>query len=161
MFQIANQGYKVEFYKDKCLIKDINDNYKVVASRFIENELYRFGRFTSNGKALVAQTNNVIRLWHERMRHLNCKSLCLMKKFEMVYGLHNFFQEQEACEGCMCGKKHMEKFVKGKSWRAKTPLHLVHSDLMGPLEHPSISGLRYVLTFIDDYSRKIWVYFLK
>ena len=55
----------------------------------------------------------------------------------------------------------MEKFVKGKSWRVKIPLHLVHRDLMGPLEHPSISGFRYVLTFIDDYSRRIWVYFLK
>ena len=55
----------------------------------------------------------------------------------------------------------MEKFIKGKSWRAKTPLHLVHSDLMGPLEHPSISGSKYVLTFIDDQRRRIWVYFLK
>jgi transposase InsO family protein len=61
----------------------------------------------------------------------------------------------------MSGKQHMEKFIKGKSWRSKTPLHLVHSDLMGPLEHPSISGSRYVLTFIDDYNRRIWVYFLK
>jgi transposase InsO family protein len=60
----------------------------------------------------------------------------------------------------MSGKQHMEKFIKGKSWRDKTPLHLVHSELMGPLEHPFISGFRYVLTFIDDYSRRIWVYFL-
>ena len=55
----------------------------------------------------------------------------------------------------------MGKFANGKSWRAKTPLHLVHSDLIGPLEHPSILGFTYVLTFIDDYSRRIWVYFLK
>lgn len=26
---------------------------------------------------------------------------------------------------------------------------------------PSIGGKRYMLTFIDDYSRKVWVYFLK
>ena len=62
VFQIANQGYKVEFYKDKCLIKDINNNYKVVASRYVENGLYMFGRFISNGKVLVAETNNVNRL---------------------------------------------------------------------------------------------------
>ena len=79
----------------------------------------------------------------------------------MLYGLPKNFQGQEVCEGYMSGKQHMEKFVKSKSWRAKTPLHLVHSDLMGPLEHPSISGFMYVLTFIDDYSKRIWVYFLK
>jgi transposase InsO family protein len=32
---------------------------------------------------------------------------------------------------------------------------------MGPLEHPSISCFRYALTFINDYSRRIWVYFLE
>jgi transposase InsO family protein len=31
---------------------------------------------------------------------------------------------------------------------------------MGPFSHPSTSKARYVLTFIDDYSRYTWVYFL-
>jgi len=66
VIQIANQGYKVEFYKDKFLIKYINSNYKVVASRYAENGLYKFGRFTSNEKDLVAEVDNVSRLWHER-----------------------------------------------------------------------------------------------
>jgi transposase InsO family protein len=40
-------------------------------------------------------------------------------------------------------------------------LQLVHSDICGPLETPSLSGVVYFITFIDDYSRKMWVYFLK
>jgi len=40
-------------------------------------------------------------------------------------------------------------------------LQLIHSDTCGPLEFPSISHLVYFLTFIDDFSRKYWVYFLK
>jgi transposase InsO family protein len=32
---------------------------------------------------------------------------------------------------------------------------------MGSFPHPSINKARYVLTFIDDYSRYTWVYFLK
>ena len=55
----------------------------------------------------------------------------------------------------------MESFPQGKSWREKTPLHLIHSDIMGPFKTPSIGGPRYALTFIDDYSRRIWVYFLQ
>jgi hypothetical protein len=42
-----------------------------------------------------------------------------------------------------------------------TPLQLVHSDLCGPLPSASFSGFKYFLTFIDDFSRCTWVYFLK
>jgi transposase InsO family protein len=37
----------------------------------------------------------------------------------------------------------------------------VHSDLCGPLPAVSFSVFKYFLTFIDDYSRRTWVYFLK
>ena len=50
---------------------------------------------------------------------------------------------------------------KGKAWHAKEPLQLIHSDICGPLEVPSLSRPIYFLTFIDDFSRKSWVYFLK
>ena len=40
-------------------------------------------------------------------------------------------------------------------------LVLVHSNLIGPLPTPSYGGSRYVFTFIDDFSRFCWVYFLK
>jgi hypothetical protein len=40
-------------------------------------------------------------------------------------------------------------------------LHLVHSDLCGPLSSPSFYGCKYFLTFIDDFSRRTWVYLLK
>eukprot|EP00253_Pinus_taeda_P001647 PITA_01647 len=45
--------------------------------------------------------------------------------------------------------------------QASTPLQLVHSDLCGPLPIVSFSGYKYFLTFIDDFSRRTWVYFLK
>jgi len=37
----------------------------------------------------------------------------------------------------------------------------VHSDLCGPINPTSNGGKRYIITFIDDFSRKIWVYFLQ
>jgi hypothetical protein len=37
----------------------------------------------------------------------------------------------------------------------------VQSDLCGPFPAGSFSGFKYFLTFIDDYSRCTWVYFLK
>ena len=47
----------------------------------------------------------------------------------------------------------------------KTPkvekLELVHTDLLGPSLVASLGGSRYYITFIDDSSRNVWVYFLK
>ena len=40
-------------------------------------------------------------------------------------------------------------------------LELVHTDLWGPSSVASLGGSRYYITFIDDLSRKVWVYFLK
>lgn len=39
-------------------------------------------------------------------------------------------------------------------------MQLVHADLCGPITPASNSDKRYILTFIDDFSRKVWVYFL-
>ena len=45
--------------------------------------------------------------------------------------------------------------------RTKLTFDYVHSGLWGPSREPSIEGSRYLLTIIDDYSRKVWVFFLK
>jgi transposase InsO family protein len=38
---------------------------------------------------------------------------------------------------------------------------LIHADICGPITLGSFSGNEYFITFIDDYSRKCWVYFLE
>ena len=35
--QIASQRHKIEFYNDKYLIKDVHDNYRVIATSKMEN----------------------------------------------------------------------------------------------------------------------------
>jgi transposase InsO family protein len=64
-------------------------------------------------------------------------------------------------ENCVVGKQHRKEFPQRKSWRAKKVLELVHSDLCGPINPSSNGGKRYFITFIDDCSRKTWVYFLQ
>ena len=59
------------------------------------------------------------------------------------------------------GKQHRESFPARKSIGEKAPLEIVHSYLCGPMQIPSLGGSHYILTFIDDYTRKTWVYFLK
>ena len=59
------------------------------------------------------------------------------------------------------GKHHREKFIFGVSNRTKEPLELVHTDLCGPMQTTSLTGNVYFMNFIDDYSKKTWVYLLK
>jgi hypothetical protein len=79
----------------------------------------------------------------------------------MVDGLPNIHFSKGICEGYVLGKHPQEKFDKEKTHKAYFPLNLIHSDLMGPFPHPSISKLRYVLIFIDDLSHFTWIYFLR
>lgn len=50
------------------------------------------------------------------------------------------------------------KIPKHSRTRSTRPLEIIHTDLCGPVH--SSSALKYIVTFIDDYSRFTWVYFL-
>ena len=45
--------------------------------------------------------------------------------------------------------------------RSAGVLDLIHSDLCSPMSVVSLRGFEYYVTFIDDHSRKTWIYFLK
>ena len=65
------------------------------------------------------------------------------------------------CSSFVLRKHHRDSFDKCASWHASVSLELVHSDLCGPIPSASFSSFIYFLTFIDDYFRRTWVYFLK
>lgn len=58
------------------------------------------------------------------------------------------------------GKQHRHSFNESRT-RATELIELVHSDLCGPIEVESFRGSRYLLTFICDKSRRIFVYFIE
>ena len=64
------------------------------------------------------------------------------------------------CKGCALGKNTKKSLPRSKS-RSKGILDLIHSNICGPMSSPSLSGCLYYVLFIDDYSWKSWIYFLK
>ena len=45
--------------------------------------------------------------------------------------------------------------------RSAAPLKLVHTDVWGPAPVSARNGARYFMTLIDDFSRKLWIYFMR
>lgn len=99
-------------------------------------------------------------LWHRRLGHLNMKGLRTLAYRKLVKGLPILKASPKLCTNCVIGKQHRDPFPKKSLWRASQPLQLVHSDICGPITPESNSRKRYIITFIDDYSRKMWTYFL-
>ena len=64
------------------------------------------------------------------------------------------------CDYCLFGKQHRVSF-RIPSTRKPNVLDLVYSDVCDPIDVESLGGNKYFVTFIDDASRKVWVYFLK
>lgn len=68
---------------------------------------------------------------------------------------------RKVCEGCLVSKQPRSTFKKYAPSRAPTALHVVHSDACGPIQTPSLGDNRYFVTFVDEYTRKIWLYLIK
>lgn len=100
-------------------------------------------------------------LWHMRLSHVSYEKLDMMMKKKLVNGLPQLeVKTNLVCVGCQYGRAHQLPYEKS-SCQAKAPLELVHSDVFGPVKQPSVKGMRYMVTFIDDFSRYVWVYFMK
>jgi hypothetical protein len=167
VYQITHsgEGKTVEFSPHQVVIKDLKDPNHVLATGIADDitRLYKFDKFGSSSfsSVFVAHSDDLSKLWHERFGHLNYRSLQQLCNQQMVTGLPLVSCRDGVCVGCVLGKHHRDSFEKRASWHALGPLQLVHSDLCGPLSSPSFPGCKYFITFIDDFSKRTWVYFLK
>jgi hypothetical protein len=108
--------------------------------------------------ALIHSTESPCELWHRILVHINYKALPYVSN--AVTGLPDFkVDHEDVCKGCAQGKNIKNPFPKSDSKAGV--LELIHSDVCDPMPSTSLSGYVYYVSFIDDYSRKTWVYFLK
>jgi hypothetical protein len=161
VYQMKNSGIekKFVFTPNSVDIYDMQTNSRVATGEVNhQSRLYTFSKFIEPDSALLlTHDDESSRIWHERFGHLNFRYMQQLSKHRLVDGLPDIHFSKGVCEGCVLGKHPQEEFVKGKSQRASAPLDLIHSDLMGPFPHPSIKKARFVLIFVDDFSRFTWI----
>jgi hypothetical protein len=164
VYQMTNSGTRNKFIftPNAVDIYDMQTNSRVSTGEVNhQSRLFTFSKFIEPDSALLfTHADESSRIWHERFGHLNFIYMQQLSKQILVDGLPYIHFSKGVCEGCVLGKYPQEKFDKGKTQRAFAPLDLIHSDLMGPFPHPSIRKVRFVLIFVDDFSRFTWIYFL-
>lgn len=150
-------GCVVKFY-DRCAeIKD--EKGCVVLRAKKENKLFVF---ENHNDRIMYMARDEAMLWHSRYGHLNFNSLRQLKNKEMVNGLDRVaFGDQIKCDTCMKSKIHVKPFKSTSGEVSSNVIDLIHTDVCGPFSTTSLGGSRYFLTFIDDCSRRMFVYFLK
>ena len=90
-------------------------------------------------------------LWHNRLGHPG--NLALKH-------LHLPTLGDDPCKVCLCSKMTLLPFS-GHFAPAPSPLFCIHMDLVGPITPASVSGFKYFLTVVDQFSSFKLVRFLK
>lgn len=79
----------------------------------------------------------------------------------MVHGFPHIQMPNKVCDKCLISKQPRSSFSIYTPLRAKDLLNVVYSDVCGPIEVPTVGGNRYFVSFVDEFSRKIWLYLIK
>ncbi|KAL4292152.1 hypothetical protein GQ457_14G024210 [Hibiscus cannabinus] len=116
------------------------------------------------GSTVVGGANSVescdddTKLWHMRLGHLSESGMVALHKRNLLHGVKSC--KLDFCKFCVLGKQTKVNFMTGKH-KTEGILDYVHSDVWGPTRESSLGGSMYYVTFIDDFSKKVWMYFLK
>lgn len=122
-----------------------------------EGRIYKL--LTPLAQALVHLEVSPCELWHKIFGPLYYKVLPTLNS--IVNGIPELKENHGGvCKGCALDKNTKRPFGSSAS-RSKEILDLIHSDVCGLMTPKSLRGHLYYVTFIDDHSRKTWVYLMK
>ena len=108
----------------------------------------------------MIQTNE-IQLWHKILGHINFEFFVKTNKIQLVKGLPNISKPiKSLCKSCHHGNQTRVSF-RTKEQSSSRPLEMIHMYLCGPAMVQTLQGERYFILLIDDFTRMIWVTFLK
>jgi hypothetical protein len=70
-------------------------------------------------------------------------------------------QDSLFCDACKEDKQHRVAFPNEGDMQVTRSLGIVHSNMCGPMRTTSMGNARYVVTFIDHFSKKVCLYVLR
>ena len=153
--KLKQNSYRIVLEKNKGII---SINGKIVAiAEATESDMYLLN-FHVNCALANVSTN--VDMWHKQLGHLNYDTLKKLPEYVEDVKIVESSEKSKICSICIEGKQTKLPHDQHRT-RAKGPLQLVHSDVMGPISPLSHDGKRYVVTFICDFTHFTAVYLIE
>ena len=151
---ITSKGFSVLFTRDNVKICK-SDKLHLIAHN--DNGMFRITPKVMMAECYTTNKTDDHIIWHKRLGHVGQSG---MKELIKQGHLNMKINDNINCESCILGKQTRNTFSLSET-KSNEILELIHSDVCGPLPVPSIGGNKYFITFLDDYSHYVFVYFMK
>ncbi|GKD96531.1 putative ribonuclease H-like domain-containing protein, partial [Tanacetum coccineum] len=168
--QMCDKKNSVLFTETECLV--LSPNFKLLNESQVllkvprHDNVYCFdlknvvpsgGLTCLFAKATIDESN----LWHERLGHINFKTMKKLVRGNLVRGLPSkLFENDHTCVACEKGKQHKASCKTKLVNSISQPLQMLHMNLSEPTSVRSLNHKTYCLVVTDDFSRFSWVFFL-
>ncbi|KAG8477231.1 hypothetical protein CXB51_031078 [Gossypium anomalum] len=157
---LNSKGYR--YTAESGVLKIFKGSLVVMKGQRKAAKLYVLKGSTITRDVAVASSSlsddDITKLWHMRLGHKSENDMIKLNKRGLIDG--KGICKVNFCEHCIFGKQKRVRFTRGIH-NTKGTLEYIHFDLWRPSRVPSRGGANYMLTFIDDFSRKVWAFFLK
>lgn len=152
------KGFSVKFEGSNVTV----ECYDQIAATGVKqsNRIFRMFFRVPHSRNKVNVSVTSVKLWHERLGHINKRSICELAKKGLVKGVIVKDTSEFFCEACHLGKQHKLPFNKSVVKVSRKPGEFVHSDVCGPMQVRSFGGAEYFVTFKDEATAFCHVYFL-
>jgi hypothetical protein len=135
----VKKGLEVWKKGNTCLI---NNGKEVVLEAKLDRQQKQLFVIETVGHCMASKEGDI---WHQRLAHASEDYVNKLKSDGAIPG--------KDCGDCAMSKATKLPVPKEHSRRTTRKLELVHSDVMGPFDPPTPSGKRYVVTFIDYFTK--------
>ena len=153
----TNKGASVSFQPDSAQLSLNGKEFNIEK----HGKLYFLPIIDNNAHTMVNSVQELgLQGWHEVLGHCNFDDVIHLERVANGMRIQDKDIKPSECEVCLQGKMTNDR-DRTPRIRSTKPLELVHTDLAGPISQVSCEGFRYAISFTDDYSGIIFVYFLK
>ncbi|CAM8893240.1 unnamed protein product [Rhodiola kirilowii] len=153
---VSNSSYAVKFVDNICHIQDPVRHFTLGTGNYVQG-LYQLKSKVQSTSLAAIKPQDTLSLWHCRLGHASIKNIVTNLSKHLPIGACN--KTDMCCTICPVAKQTRLKFPIS-STHSTHIFELLHGDIWGPYHTTTISGARYFLTLVDDYSRNTWTFLL-
>ena len=149
--QLDDAGYHTTFGDKKW---KICKGSRIVAKGCKVDTLYPLYVSSVRDHVVAVTEQPSVSLWHGRLGHMSKRGMETLSRCGYLPYLR--YADFSHCEHCIYGKHTQTPHKRSLSLKSDR-LDLVHSDVC-EMPQLSLGGKKYFVSFIDDATRKVWVY---